>query len=88
MTDTIKSNKNRKNKTPMEEEILELHDYEKKIQVLNELLKISKTTKEITVLTLSKMINFEVTKLNIFLEELILADKINARIINDVISFL
>ena len=87
MTDFPDNTKIRKNTIPMEQEIRGLHDDEKKIKVYHDILKISKSTKEISVSELSKIVNYEPSKLNIFLEELILADKIKAKKNVDVISF-
>ena len=88
MTKFPDNNKIKKNTIPMEQEIRGLHDDEKKIKVYEEILKISKNTKEITLIDLSKKVNYEPIKLDIFIEELILADKINAKKETDVISFL
>ena len=67
---------------------LELHDNEKKIEMLQKLKEISKDKKEISIMELSKLLDFNVDKLNIFLEELILTDKIKAKIDDEIISFL
>jgi len=88
LTNTPNNTKNGKNTIPMEQEIRGLHDEEKKVQVFKELKKFNNTTKQISVKELSKIVKYDVPKLTIFLEELILADKINAKMLDDVISFL
>ena len=87
MTNFPDDKKIKKNTIPMEQEIRGLHDDEKKIKVYTEIIKVSESTKEITILELSKIVSYEPSKLNIFIEELILADKINAKKKDDIISF-
>ena len=70
------------------ERVKDLHDDDKKLQILDEIIKISKESKSISVSDLSKKLDYEVTKLAAFLEELILTDKINALKKGDMIEFL
>ena len=68
--------------------IKDLHDDEKKIDILNQIIKISKEKKRININKLSEDLNYEFIKLIAFLEELILTEKIDAIIKKDVIEFL
>lgn len=69
-------------------QVKDLHDDDKKMEILNQIIKVSKERKRITIKKLSENLNYDFIKLTTFLEELILTEKINAVKKNDVIEFL
>ena len=83
-----KEEQNNEYKKKFIERVKDLHDDDKKLEILNQIIKISKEKKQININKLSENLNYEFNRLTAFLEELILTGKINAIKKADVIEFL
>ncbi|NHI91122.1 MAG: hypothetical protein EAX96_01380 [Candidatus Lokiarchaeota archaeon] len=88
MMTNLENNEDNKYLKKFIENVKELHDDDKKQEILKELIKLNEKKGKISVQILSEKFNYDSIKLAAFLEELILTGKLNALKKDEVIEFL